>query len=297
MTRASSGVRAQTASPIVAAFAAALATLLASAVIGAPPAEAANRQPALKVLSSLPVSSEVDSGYSRELFRHWIVAGSDGCDTREEVLITERISGSVVGCRVAGGRWRSLYDGAVTSNSSSFDVDHMVPLKEAWDSGAWRWSSETREDYANDLGYAHSLVAVSASSNRSKSDRDPTEWLPALGRCTYAKYWIGVKYRWRLSVNPAEKSTLTRILAGCPPLMVLPALASRTENPNAQTPGSTGSGSGSASGGGTSSGPLDPRFDTCGEANAAGYGPYSRGQDPEYRWYIDRDRDGLACER
>ena len=294
MTSASSGVRAQTASPIVAAFAAALATLLASALIGAPPAEAANRQPALKVLSSLPVSSEVDSGYSRELFRHWIVAGSDGCDTREEVLISERISGTVVGCRVVGGRWRSLYDGAVTSNSSSFDVDHMVPLKEAWDSGAWRWSPGTREDFANDLGYAHSLVAVSASSNRSKSDRDPTEWLPSLGRCAYAKYWIGVKYRWRLSVNPAEKSTLARILAGCPPLMVLPALASRTENPNAQTPGS---GSASAGGGGTPSGRLDPRFDTCGEANAAGYGPYSRGQDREYEWYIDRDSDGVACER
>lgn len=284
------------ASPIVAALAAVLATFLASTLVGAPPAEAANRQPALKVLSSLPVSSEVDSGYSRELFRHWIDAGGDGCDTREEVLIAERISGSVVGCRVVGGRWRSLYDGAVTSNSSSFDVDHMVPLKEAWDSGAWRWSAVTREDFANDLGYAHSLIAVSASSNRSKSDRDPTEWLPALGRCAYAKYWIGVKYRWRLSVNPAEKSTLARVLAGCPPLMVLPALATRTENPNAQTPGSTGSGGGLASGG-DSGGQLDPRFDTCGEANAAGYGPYSRGQDPEYRWYIDRDSDGVACER
>lgn len=291
---ASSGVRAQTASPIVAAFATVLATFLASALISAQPAEAATRQPAIKVLSSLPVSSEVDAGYSRELFRHWIVAGSDGCDTREEVLITERISGTVVGCRVVGGRWRSLYDGAVTSNSSGFDVDHMVPLKEAWDSGAWRWSPGTREDFANDLGYAHSLVAVSASSNRSKSDRDPTEWLPSLGRCAYAKYWIGVKYRWRLSVNPAEKSTLTRVLGGCPPLMVLPALASRTENPNAQTPGS---GSASAGGGGTPSGRLDPRFDTCGEANAAGYGPYSRGQDREYEWYIDRDSDGVACER
>jgi len=74
--------------------------------------------------------------------------------------------------------------------------------------------------------------------------------------------------------------------------MVLPALARRTENPNAQTPGTTSSASGGASGGG-----LDPRFDTCGAANAAGYGPYSRGRDPEYRWYIDRDSDGLACER
>jgi hypothetical protein len=275
-------------------MAAVLATALGCTVAVAPPAEAANRQPAVKVLSSLPVSSEVDSGYSRDLFRHWIDASGDGCDTREEVLISERVSGTVVGCRVIGGRWRSLYDGAVTSNSSSFDVDHMVPLKEAWDSGGWRWSAGTREDYANDLGYAHSLVAVSASSNRSKSDRDPTEWLPPLGRCAYAKSWIGVKYRWRLSVNPAEKSTLTRVLADCPPLMVLPALASRVENPNVQSPSSTSS---SASGGGTSSGRLDPRFDTCGEANAAGYGPYSRGQDPEYRWYIDRDSDGLACER
>ena len=285
------------ASPIVAAMAAMLATALAGALVVAPPAEAATRQPAVKVLSSLPVSSEVGSGYSRDLFRHWTDASGDGCDTREEVLITERISGSVSGCRVAGGRWRSLYDGEVTADSSSFDVDHMVPLKEAWDSGAWRWSAGTREDYANDLGYANSLIAVTASSNRSKSDRDPTEWLPALARCSYAKYWIGVKYRWRLSVDPAEKSTLTRILASCPPLMVLPALSSRTEQSGAQNPGLASSGGSTASGGGASSGRVDPRFDTCGAANAAGYGPYARGQDPEYGWYIDRDRDGLACER
>ena len=297
MTPATSGRHVPIVSPIAAALAALVASTLGCTVAMAPPAEAANRQPAVKVLSSLPVSSEVDSGYSRDLFRHWIDASGDGCDTREEVLITERISGSVSGCRVAGGRWRSLYDGAVTSNPSSFDVDHMVPLKEAWDSGAWRWSAGTREDYANDLGYANSLIAVTASSNRSKSDRDPTEWLPALARCSYAKYWIGVKYRWRLSVDPVEKSTLTRILASCPPLMVLPALASRVENSGAQSPGSSATGGGTATGGGASSGKLDPRFDTCGAANAAGYGPYSRGRDPEYRWYIDRDSDGLACER
>ncbi len=297
MTLATSGRHVPIVSPIAAALAALVASTLGCTVAMAPPAEAANRQPAVKVLASLPVSSEVGSGYSRDLFRHWIDASGDGCDTREEVLITERISGSVLGCRVVGGRWRSLYDGAATSNPSSFDVDHMVPLKEAWDSGAWRWSAGTREDYANDLGYTNSLIAVTASSNRSKSDRDPAEWLPAFARCSYAKYWIGVKYRWRLSVDPVEKSTLTRILASCPPLMVLPALASRVENSGAQSPGSSATGGGTATGGGASSGKLDPRFDTCGAANAAGYGPYSRGRDPEYRWYIDRDSDGLACER
>ena len=297
MTPATSGRHVPIVSPIAAALAALVASTLGCTVAMAPPAEAANRQPAVKVLASLPVSSEVGSGYSRDLFRHWIDASGDGCDTREEVLITEPISGSVLGCRVAGGRWRSLYDGAATSNPSSFDVDHMVPLKEAWDSGAWRWSAGTREDYANDLGYTNSLIAVTASSNRSKSDRDPAEWLPAFARCSYAKYWIGVKYRWRLSVDPVEKSTLTRILASCPPLMVLPALASRVENSGAQSPGSSATGGGTATGGGASRGKLDPRFDTCGAANAAGYGPYSRGRDPEYRWYIDRDSDGLACER
>ena len=118
-----------------------------------------------------------------------------------------------------------------------------------------------------------------------------------MNRCAYAKSWIGVKYRWRLSVDTAEKSTLTQVLAKCPPLMVVPAIASRTDDPAAHRPAGSASSSGAshAATGGTH-GASDPRFDTCGAANTAGYGPYLRGQDPEYIWYIDRDKDGLACE-
>lgn len=205
-------------------IAAGFASLLVVGV-AAPPGSAATRQNAERVLNSLPVSAERNAGYDRNLFDHWSDLDGDGCDTREEVLIDERKVGTVAGCRVVGGRWVSLFDGDSTRNPSSFDIDHFVPLKEAWGSGAWRWSSAKRKRFANDLGYAGSLVAVSASSNRSKSDRDPAEWLPEQKLCRYAKTWIAVKYRWRLSVDSQEKSELRRILSRCSPTMRVPSLA------------------------------------------------------------------------
>ncbi|GDX32032.1 hypothetical protein LBMAG15_09660 [Actinomycetes bacterium] len=273
----------------------ALALALAMGSAAAPPAHGDSHKPADMVLNSLPVSVEMGSGYARSLFRHWTDRDGNGCDARKDVLIEEAIAGRVAGCTVVGGVWQSAYDGVTTSNSSTFDVDHRVPLKEAWDSGAWRWSASTREAFANDLGYAQSLIAVSASSNRSKSDRDPADWLPKYDVCTYAKTWIAVKYRWRLAVDTTEKSALQRIIGACPALMLVPDLADVTTDPNAGRPSpqnSTTPDSGAASSAGT-----DPRFGTCGEAIAAGYGPYVVGRDGEYSWYIDRDKDGTVCER
>ena len=66
--------------------------------------------------------------------------------------------------------------------------------------------SARRRDFSNDLGYEHSLLAVSASSNRSKSDRDPAEWMPAADGCWYVAAWIAVKHRWSLAVDPIEES-------------------------------------------------------------------------------------------
>ncbi len=207
--------------------------LLASLSLAASPGLAApaasDPKPVLTLLNSLPVVPEHTSGYDRELFADWYDADGDGCDTREEVLIAERQAGRVRGCTVVGGRWSSRYDRIVTTDSSSFDIDHRVALKEAWDSGAWRWSESARDAFANDLGYAPSLIAVSASSNRSKGDRDPAEWLPPnRGEwCRYARQWVAVKYRWRLAVDAAERSALTRILSGCPSLIAVPPLAPR----------------------------------------------------------------------
>ena len=165
-------------------------------------------------IRNLPVAAESRTGYERSKFQDWIDADRDCRDTRDEVLAAEALV-SVRGCDIQSGKWRSYYDGVVTRDSSSFDIDHVVALAEAWDSGARRWTAATRGRYANDLGDSRALVAVSASSNRSKGDRDPAEWMPRLAKCRYVRHWVAVKIRWRLTVNSAEKAALSRRASGC----------------------------------------------------------------------------------
>ncbi|QNE17037.1 HNH endonuclease [Kribbella qitaiheensis] len=170
------------------------------------------------LLAGLTVQAEVSVGYDRSLFPHWIDADGDSCDSREEILISESTSAPVLGtaCKVISGNWNSWYDGASWTNPSDVDIDHVVALKEAWDSGASAWTTAKRTRYANDLDYAWSLDAVTDNVNASKSDRDPAEWLPPLTtvRCDYAIHWTAVKYRWSLSINTAEKTALTNLFAG-----------------------------------------------------------------------------------
>ena len=172
-----------------------------------------------ELVAGLAVRPEVTSGYDRNLFKHWIDADGDGCDARREVLIAESTTPVSVGggCSLSGGTWVSAFDGVSTTNSSSFDVDHFVPLKEAWDSGANEWDSTTRQNFANDLGYDMSLIAVSASSNRSKGARDPSAWMPptASFKCEYVYSWIQVKLRWKLSIDSSEEKALRSNWSGC----------------------------------------------------------------------------------
>ena len=174
----------------------------------------------LALLDALTVASEHTGGYDRHLFRHWTDEDKDGCDARREVLLAEAVKTPTQGsgCSLSDGEWISRYDGLTEQgNGRGFDVDHLVPLAEAWASGAHGWSSDRRERYANDLGYEHSLIAVSARSNRSKGAQDPATWLPpeANQHCWYAAAWIHVKTRWSLTVDNAEANTLQGILSGC----------------------------------------------------------------------------------
>jgi len=172
-----------------------------------------------QLVAGLTVTPEVTAGYDRDLFRHWSDADGDGCDTRREVLIAESVTPVTVGggCSLSGGEWVSAFDGARTTDPSTFDVDHFVPLKEAWDSGAHAWDNTRRERFANDLDYAGSLIAVSASSNRSKGASDPAEWLPpnASYHCQYVITWVEVKLRWQLSADAAEVAALRKYGARC----------------------------------------------------------------------------------
>lgn len=178
-----------------------------------------------RLLASLVVAPEKDAGYERDLFYLWVSVG--GCDTRDRVLARQNLRPANSGdCGATNGEWFSRYDGAVTSNPSSFDIDHMVPLAEAWDSGAYRWSEAERTAFANDLAYIPALIAVSASSNRSKGERDPAEWMPERTSywCQYLRRWVGVKYRWQLAVDPVEKSYLASHLTSCAAAMNRPPI-------------------------------------------------------------------------
>ena len=118
------------------------------------------------------------------------------------------------GCALTGGSWRSAYDGAASGDPSTFDVDHLVALAEAHRSGGWAWDDTRRAAYANDVDDPRTLVAVTASSNRSKGDRDPAGWLPDQEVCAYVGDWVAVKARWGLTVDAEEATTLSDLLVG-----------------------------------------------------------------------------------
>lgn len=216
-----------------------LGVALATSLFAATPVQAAplaGTASAVQLLGALTVTPSHDDGYNRANFQHWVDADSDGCDTRQEVLIAESLVPAVVGagCSVTSGEWFSWYDGATWTNPSDVDIDHFVPLQEVWRSGAFGWTAEQRRDYANDLGIGETLVAVTDSVNSSKGGSDPAAWLPPLAsaRCDYAVDWVIVKFRWNLAIDTAEKAALDGLLAGTcgaravpvPPLMATPAV-------------------------------------------------------------------------
>ncbi|GGT29358.1 hypothetical protein GCM10010207_31530 [Streptomyces atratus] len=204
---------------VVAASAALAAT---TGLLTAPTAQAAMPTPvsastARTYLSELTVSAEGSStGYSRDKFPHWITQ-SGTCNTREVVLdrdgtnVTQNSS-----CAAVSGSWYSEYDGATWTAASDLDIDHMVPLAEAWRSGASSWTTAQRQAYANDLTRPQ-LIAVTDNVNQSKGDQDPASWLPSRTayRCTYVRAWVHVKHYYDLSVDSAEKSALQSVLNGC----------------------------------------------------------------------------------
>ncbi|WP_253773528.1 HNH endonuclease family protein [Goodfellowiella coeruleoviolacea] len=168
-------------------------------------------------LNALTVASEGSmTGYSRDLFPHWITI-SGSCNTRETVL---KRDGSGVttdsSCYPTSGSWYSPYDGETWTSPSDVDIDHIVPLAEAWRSGASSWTTSKRQSFANDLTRPQ-LIAVTDNVNQSKGDQDPSTWKPSRTayHCTYAKMWIHTKYYWDLTLQSAEKSALQTMLNTC----------------------------------------------------------------------------------
>ncbi|MET8853069.1 HNH endonuclease family protein [Amycolatopsis sp. NPDC004625] len=168
-------------------------------------------------LATLTVKADgSQTGYSRDKFPHWIDQGNS-CNTREVVL--KRDGTNVVtdsSCAATSGKWFSPYDGATWTAASDVDIDHVVPLADAWRTGASSWTTAQRQAYANDLTDPQ-LIAVTDNVNQEKGDKSPDAWKPPLVSywCTYAKMWVAVKYKFKLTINSAEKTALTDMLGRC----------------------------------------------------------------------------------
>ena len=246
----------------------------------------------MELLGTLPVKGRAPlTGYDRELFAWRADTDRNGCDTRNDILARDLTQTTVrLGtdrCVVLSGALVDPYTGeavAFVREESSVDIDHVVPLANAWQTGAAYWPPAKRVAFAND---PLNLLAVGAAANRQKSDGDAATWLPPdrSFRCAYVARQVAVKAKYELWVTRAEQEAIVRVLAECPA-----EPAPRSDIPTAAPGFPTGT-DGASLGSST-----DPRFDSCAEAKAAGYGPYERTVDPEYAWYRDGDADGKACE-
>ncbi len=255
---------------------------------GTPPAGApapATVGTALEQLGTLPVKGRAPrTGYSREQFGDgWVDTDRNGCDSRNDVLARDladvTFRPGTRDCVVLTGSLTDPYSGRTIAftrgegTSDDVQIDHVVALSNAWQTGAQQWDTAKRTAFAND---PLELLAVDGPLNSQKGDGDAATWLPpnVSYRCTYVARQVAVKATYGLWVTPAERDAIAGVLASCP------REPAATSEP-APTPAEAG---------------TDPRFGSCTAAGAAGFGPYVEGSDAEYDWYRDTDGDGTVCE-
>ena len=198
----------------------------AAAVIALAPAALADPLAGITVAPEVNVEEGSEHEYKRSLYRHWDDVDRDCQEVRHEVLIDESLVPVTFKdkegeeedvCDVETGLWFDPYTGLTFANASDLDVDHVVPLKEAHESGAHLWAPEKRRLYANDRTNPGHLLAVDDSTNQSKKDRDPAEWMPPNEgfHCAYVTMWSAIKLRWELSMDQAEADAIRTVLTGC----------------------------------------------------------------------------------
>ena len=242
---------------------------------------------ALRILNTLPVKGRAPkTGYSRAQFGDaWSDIDRNGCDTRNDILnrdLTAKQHKNSRGCVVISGILNDPYTGKVINfmrgkdTSEQVQIDHVVALSDAWQSGAQEISAQERLQLAND---PENLLAVDGPANQQKSDSDAATWLPANAsfRCSYVARQIRVKAKYHLWVKPAEKEAMINVLTPCAGAAAKPAPVPQVDTPPAQNPAPA------------------LAFQTCADARAAGYRNMHRGA-PGYSEHLDRDGDGIACE-
>ncbi len=188
----------------------------------------ANEPTALAVLNQLEVKGRAPkTGYSRAAFTHWSDLNRDGCDSRNEILkrdLTQIVfKTGTRDCKVISGQLLDPLSGKTlifSSSKSTVDIDHLVSLSNAWQTGAAYFDKKTRESLAND---PLNLLAVDAKLNRQKGDADAATWLPPLKsfRCEYVAIQVAVKAKYLLWVTSAEREAIIKVLDNCPGQLIL----------------------------------------------------------------------------
>lgn len=259
--------------------------------LGVPPGYRAGTN-AVALLAVLTVKAEPSRvGYDRNLFKHWDDEDRNGCDTRCEVLRSERRG---------DGTWFSLWDGYTAASADEVQIDHVVALAEAWDSGANTWTPTQRDQFAD---WQVNLTAVTEASNSRKSDKDAATWFPsrAESNCVFAEITVTTKHHWGLSVDQPEKTALGNMLKSCtagtsnPPASSVTTTRPPTTTTTRPPTGCRSSGLYLAKNGACVSDYEDSTGDVdCGQLPKA-MKPVAvlTGNDP-YR--LDSDHDGRGCE-
>lgn len=242
---------------------------------------------ALRILNTLPVKGRAPkTGYSRAQFGDaWSDIDHNGCDTRNDILnrdLTAKQHKNSRGCVVISGILNDPYTGKVINfmrgkdTSEQVQIDHVVALSDAWQSGAQEISAQERLQLAND---PENLLAVDGPANQQKSDSDAATWLPANAsfRCSYVARQIRVKAKYHLWVKPAEKEAMINVLTPCAGAAAKPAPVPQVDTPPAQNPAPA------------------LAFQTCADARAVGYRNMHRGA-PGYSEHLDSNGNGIACE-
>ncbi len=174
-------------------------------------------------LEGIEIAPEVDAEYDRvAMYGGWRDDDDDCQNTRYEVLAAESlvpVTYNEAGCGVILGLWYDPVTGRAFTDPTfgKVQIDHLVPLKEAHQSGAHAWTGEKRRQYANDMENPGHLIAVHGGTNSSKGCRDPGEWLPPnlSFYCPYVEAWLGVKRKWELAVDEQEAAAILEILDDC----------------------------------------------------------------------------------
>lgn len=279
--------------------------------------QSSDAQTALDTLETLEVKGRAPkTGYSREQFgAAWADVDHNGCDTRNDILRRDLTSITVKpgthGCKVMTGVLDDPYTATTIdfqqgkNTSSAIQIDHVVALSDAWQTGAQDLSVTDREQLAND---PVNLLAVDGPANQQKSDADAATWLPSNKdyRCTYVSKQIDVKAKYRLWVKQAEKDAMIQVLGNCGATLPektqdpTPAAEEPTQAPvqQATTPAYVAPPAEQAPAlqVPAQQAPATAVFASCAEARAAGAAPLYAGS-PGYSSKLDRDGDGVACEK